>query len=193
LKEIIFQLVNFIIGVDTQMSKFSLKSFKYVASMTLLLSVIPFAPNAHAATVQYIQSQHSGKCLHIPGNDPANGVQLTQWDCISQSNVQWRVEYVGDGLYEIKSHATGKCAQVNEGSNANGAVISQWDCVDQPNVKWKLQRASGEYYYIINEQTGKCLHLHGGSIGRAVSNNSPITQWKCVNQSNVKWRIYSAR
>jgi hypothetical protein len=134
----------------------------------------------------YIQAQHSGKCLHVPGPGYDNGLQLTQWSCIPQSNVQWQIQRVGNsGEYKIKSASTGKCAQVNGGSSENGAVISQWDCVDQPNVKWVSRPLGDGYSHIINSQTGKCLHVNGGTQ----YDNEQITQWDCIDQPNVKWKF----
>ncbi len=136
----------------------------------------------------YIQAQHSGKCLHVPGPGYDNGLALTQWSCIPQSNVQWQIQRVGNsGEYKIKSASTGKCAQVNGGSSENGAVISQWDCVDQPNVKWVSRPLGDGYSHIINSQTGKCLHVNGNTQ----YDNEQITQWDCIDQPNVKWQFVS--
>ncbi len=134
----------------------------------------------------YIQAQHSGKCLHVPRSGTNNGLQLTQWSCIPQANVQWQIQRVGNsGEFKIKSASTGKCAQVNNGSSANGAVISQWDCVDQANVLWVSRPLEDGFSHIINSQTGKCLHVNGGTQ----NNNAPITQWDCIDQGNVKWKF----
>jgi hypothetical protein len=169
-------------------------------SLTTSISAIAIGlltlANASLAQAQpiYIKAQHSGKCLHIPassGNSFANGIQLTQWQCIPQRNVQWELENVGapeQPVYRIKSISTGKCAQVNGGSKANGAVISQWDCVKQPNVHWVLQPVGDNFVNIVNLQTNKCLQVDGLSQ----SNNAPISQWDCVDQPNVKWKIVNA-
>ena len=41
---------------------------------------------------------------------------------------------------------------------------------------------AADYVYLVNKNSKKCLHQHGGIN----SNGAPITQWDCINQSNVK-------
>jgi hypothetical protein len=155
---------------------------------SLLASTTPFAPSAQANSGQYIVAQHSGKCLHVHGGGDANGTQLTQWDCIPQGNVQWRIIPIGRGLHHIRSVGTGKCAHVHGGGNENGALITQWDCIRQGNVQWRLVPTGDGYYHIKNAQSGKCLHVHGGGN----ENAALITQWDCIQQGNVKWQITNA-
>lgn len=47
---------------------------------------------------------------------------------------------------------------------------------------------ASNYFYVIAKHSGKCLHQHGGTTG----NGDPITQWECVNQPNVLWKLRPA-
>jgi Ricin-type beta-trefoil lectin domain len=157
-----------------------------IAAIAMGAISLPAITLAQESAPVYIQAQHSNKCLHVPGPGSNNGLQLTQWSCISQANVQWKIQRVGNsGEYRIKSVSTGKCAQVNNASAANGAIISQWDCVDQPNVLWVSRPLEDGYSHIINSQTGKCLHVDGATQ----NNNGKITQWDCANLPNIKWKF----
>jgi hypothetical protein len=135
-------------------------------------------------TYYYIRAKHSNKCLHQHGGTHGNGDPITQWDCVDQPNVQWRIEpSPTPGYYFIKARHSDKCAHQHGGTYENGDPITQWDCVNQANVKWRIIPAGNNYYYIRVQHSGKCMHVHGGGWG----NGDPITQWSCINQPNVQW------
>jgi hypothetical protein len=135
-------------------------------------------------TYYYIRAKHSNKCLHQHGGVLDNGAPLTQWDCVDQGNVQWRIEpSPSPGYYFIKARHSDKCAHQHGGTYNNGDPITQWDCVDQANVKWRIIPAGNNYYYIKVQHSGKCMHVHGGGWG----NGDLITQWSCIDQPNVQW------
>lgn len=154
-----------------------------IAEQQVERTVIPRGQGVLAA--QYIQAQHSAKCLHLPGGNPNNGIQITQWDCLAQDNIRWEISSVGNGLYQIKSKQTNKCVYVDGGSSQNGAKIVQWDCVNQANGRWRLVKNNDGYSHIVNAQSGKCLHVNGAGN----ENNVAITQWDCIQQGNVKWKL----
>ncbi|HJQ60998.1 MAG TPA: RICIN domain-containing protein, partial [Vineibacter sp.] len=65
-----------------------------------------------------------------------NGAPITQWDCVNQANVYWRLAPADNNLYYIVNRASGKCMHVHGGKNENGALITQWECINQYNLKW---------------------------------------------------------
>lgn len=138
----------------------------------------------------FLQAKHSGKCAQVDEASNANGANISQWDCLNQDNVKWKWIKAGGGYVFLKAQHSGKCAQVNEASSANGASITQWDCVDQDNVKWAfrvVERSNGaKYYNIVNKASGKCMQVNEASM----VNHASISQWDCVNQDNVKWRLF---
>lgn len=150
-------------------------------------SEVAFANAAQAwvpVTYYYIRARHSNKCLHQHGGVLDNGAPLTQWDCVDQTNVQWRIEpSPTPGYYFIKARHSDKCAHQHGGTYNNGDPITQWSCVNQSNVKWRITPAGSGYYYIQVQHSGKCMHVHGGGSG----NGDLITQWSCINQPNVQW------
>lgn len=135
-------------------------------------------------TYYYIRAKHSDKCLHQHGGTLTNGGAITQWDCIDQGNVQWRIEpSPTPGYYFIKARHSDKCAHQHGGTYGNGDPITQWDCVNQGNLKWRIKHVGNNYYHIQVQHSGKCMHVHGGGWG----NGDAITQWTCINQPNVLW------
>jgi hypothetical protein len=134
----------------------------------------------------YIRAKHSGKCLHQHGATYGNGDPITQWDCVDQPNVQWKLEMSSEAnRYFIKVRHSGKCAHQHGATYENGDAITQWDCIEQPNVRWSFIPAGGDYYYIKVQHSGKCMHVHGGGN----DNGAAITQWECINAPNVLWSL----
>jgi hypothetical protein len=162
-----------------------------IAFASLAAPMLSMPSQAQPARDVFIRAKHSDKCLHITTGAQDNGLQATQWDCIKQNNVVWRLKPVPNdpGFYFIQVKSSDKCIQVDELSQANGARISQWDCVNQDNVKWKIVRANDGYNYIKAKHSNKCFHVHEASQ----ANNAAITQWDCVNQPNVQWKIQRVR
>jgi hypothetical protein len=132
-------------------------------------------------------SKQNGKCMHVHGGGKANGTNITLWDCVNQSNVQWRfVPTSEQGYLFLKARHSGMCAHVHGNANNNGGNITQWNCINQDNVKWSKKDLGDGYFQLIAKNSGKCAHVHGG--GNA--NGTNITQWDCsVNQDNLKWRV----
>jgi len=137
----------------------------------------------------FLKAKHSDKCAQVDRASQANGANISQYDCVNYDNVIWSWVEVGSGYVFLKAKHSGKCAQVDGASQANGANISQWDCVDQDNVKWGLKllpsRSAEKYYNIVNKGSGKCLQVDGAST----ANNANISQYDCLDQDNVKWRL----
>jgi hypothetical protein len=137
----------------------------------------------------FLRAKHSGKCAQVNGASTANGIAVSQWDCLDQSNVKWSWIEVDNGYVFLKAQHSNKCAQVDGASPANGAKISQWDCVNQDNVKWALKPVGSsngsKYYNIVNKATGKCMQVEGA----ANANGAKISQWDCVDQDNLKWAL----
>ncbi|WP_017653375.1 RICIN domain-containing protein [Fortiea contorta] len=152
------------------------------------LTFLPIVAHASNEGYRYIRVRHSDKCLHVNGNQGiGNGVAATQWQCVDQNNLKWKLEAApgGNDYYFIRSKFSDKCLQIDGASMDNGAAVTQWDCVNQNNVKWKFVSAGEGYFYIKAKHSDKCLQVDGGSL----ENGARISQWDCVNQSNVKWKV----
>jgi hypothetical protein len=161
----------------------------------LLLSLVMTALMSGPAMAQdyvFLRAKHSDKCAQVDDASLADGANISQYDCVNQDNVKWRWTDTGNGYLLLQAKHSGKCAQVDDASNANGANISQYSCVNQDNVKWtfKLVESTNgaKYYNIVNKASGKCLQVDNASR----ANGANISQYDCVDQDNVKWKISSA-
>ncbi|QKW18011.1 RICIN domain-containing protein [Kitasatospora sp. NA04385] len=128
-------------------------------------------------------ARHSGKCLTVPENNSANGIQADQWTCIGALNQQWRVEDAGSGYVRVIAQHSGRCLNVSGASTANNAPIIQWDCVGATNEQWKLEDVGSGYYRLIARHSGKCLNVDGAST----ANSARLIQYTCVGASNEQF------
>src|SRR5262245_23117418 len=109
--------------------------FIFGISATLLLTC-----SSEATAEQYfLKSKHSHKCLHQNGYTQGNGDPITQWECVSQPNVEVEILPNMDGTIFLQFVHSQKCVHVHGNSIQNDTPITQWDCIDQGNVKWYLE------------------------------------------------------
>lgn len=162
----------------------------------LSLFVLSHASAQAQSSYHLFEAMNSRKCAHVQAASMANGATISQWECRSFNGLdlpkyfQWDKIGVGGGYFMLRARHSDKCVQVNQASKENGMPITQWDCLrDQRHFHWKQElaenRAGDQYYYIVNRHSGKCMHVHGG--GR--ENGALITQWDCIDQSNLKWSV----
>lgn len=140
-----------------------------------------------------IINYRSDKCLEIPGNSAANGVQLDQWDCYAtrKMNEDWYLDYVSNTQFRIRNRQTGKCLNVKGASRASNTPIIQWDCGNYPNELFLLSRAIGNspagVYNIVsamnlNTMDGQVLTVHGNSTARGAKVETFVVVTEALNQ-----------
>jgi Ricin-type beta-trefoil lectin domain-like len=140
----------------------------------------------------FIIAMHSQKCAQVDGASQDDGATISQWQCLQQSNVLWHYQDGGPGFFFLQANHSRKCAIVLDDtpqfSQNNGAPISQWTCdLGNPlaNFLWHQRPAGGGYFYIVNKASNKCMQVDGASN----DDGATISQWDCVDQPNVKWKI----
>jgi hypothetical protein len=122
-----------------------------------------------AQAQEYLQNG-LGRCLHIPQETRANGVQLRTWDCIDKPHLKWfqitnaadlpgiqLPQFFADEFWLANDH-TDKCLAVHAGQKHDGAWVVQWDCSVDSNFRWKWFG----YGQLMHVQSGKCLHAASG-------------------------------
>jgi hypothetical protein len=171
---------------------------RLLQALTALLTlaavvVLPELPAAASFGYTNIIGLQSGKCINVPNNNSANGVQLIIYTCAnpSTSNETW---FFDDdirspntpGYYNIQNQQTGKCLTQKGASTAVNQPIIQYDCNRGTNEQWYTQKVySGppDWYYIRNEHGGLCLAVKGGLTG----NGQPLLQFTCNGGDNELW------
>jgi len=134
-----------------------------------------------------------GTYMHVQGGKAGEGVDITTWELVDQSNLQWQIQPVaGKPGYFFVSSAIDPNFVLHQHGNSknNGDKCTLWNrnAANQPNMWVTFEPASGDWWNIKFAHSGKCAHVHGGVKG----NGTQITQWDAVDQPNLKWRFVSA-
>lgn len=130
-----------------------------------LIAGLAFAESAKAQN--YVRDGF-GKCMHVPQESRANGVQLRTWDCINKAHLKWEKTLLlidlnpdaGRQYFWLKNNLTGKCAAVHRGKHHDGSPVVQWDCESSLHFQWAELGNTGR---IIHRESQKCLHSASGS------------------------------
>jgi len=136
-------------------------------------------------------ARHSGKCLSLSGNNPANSTPMLQWDC-SPNPVPWDgqvfslipVEPAAQ-YFLLKVNSSGRCLDVYGISPYDGGIVDQYDCIGAANQQWDIVPIAGQppYEAFIARHSGKCLDV----AGRSTANGAQIVQWACYWGGNQQW------
>ncbi|MBC7532049.1 MAG: RICIN domain-containing protein [Oligoflexus sp.] len=118
-------------------------------------------------------ARNSGKCVDVPWASVDNGVNLQQVTCNGNDAQKFRVQDVGNGLYQLVSVNSGKC--VDADGAGEGGKIQQWDCGNQDNQKVRLIDATDGSKQIVFAHDNKCFDIAGPSV----DDGALAHQWTC--------------
>ncbi|HKE17574.1 MAG TPA: RICIN domain-containing protein [Kofleriaceae bacterium] len=116
----------------------------------------------------------SGRCLDVPNQSTANGVQPVIWDCNGGANQQW-TQLPGGALQVYGT----KCLDVLDHNTAPGSAVAIWDCTGGANQRWTFN-ADGT---IVGAESGLCLDVNG----QGTANGTRVQIWTCNGGSNQRW------
>lgn len=122
-------------------------------------------------------SAYSGKCLDIKDHSMANGGQLIQWDCTTQTNQKFRAIGTPAAGFTLATIESKLCLQVEKEANENGNLFRQDLSCDPKKRVFKIVKSSGQTMKIVRTVNGvdKCLDISGPTP----DNNAPIHLWDC--------------
>jgi hypothetical protein len=120
-------------------------------------------------------SGYAGKCLHVPGNNPLDGMPIEMTACDGSAGERWTM--ASDGTIR----ALGKCLDVMGDPAADGARIQLFACRGTAGQQWRFT-AGGD---LINPGAGKCLDVRDFNLG----DGAALQLWTCVGGVNQKWSV----
>ena len=120
-----------------------------------------------------IRGVGSGRCIDIPGANPADGARLQVYDCNNSAAQRWSTNANGTVT------ALGKCIDAAGAGTADGTAIQLYTCNGSNAQRFTLN-ASGD---LVNTVSGKCVDVVGAGTG----NGSALQLWTCTGGSNQKW------
>lgn len=120
-----------------------------------------------------LRGTESGRCVDVPGANPADGTRLQVHDCNGTAAQQWTTG--SDGTLR----ALGKCMDTAGAGTANGTPVQLYSCNGTNAQKFTLS-AAGD---LVNIGANKCVDVadHG------TANGSQLQLWECTGGANQKW------
>jgi ricin-type beta-trefoil lectin protein len=144
----------------------------------------PAAPSGHAATSRPARpvtgpvgaiSGYPGKCLHVPGDYPADGIPVEMRACDGSPGENWTM--ASDGTVR----AFGKCLGVVGDQAANGTGVQLSACRGAAGQQWHFTAGRD----LVNPHADKCLDV----TDFAVTDGARLQVWTCVGGPNQKWSV----
>ncbi|GIE83829.1 glycoside hydrolase family 16 protein [Actinoplanes regularis] len=120
-----------------------------------------------------LRSNLNGRCIDIPGANPADGARLQMYDCNGTNAQQWT--FNSDGTLR----AMGKCMDPAGGALANGTPIQLVTCNGNPVQRFTLSGAGD----LVNLSANRCVDIKDNNA----ANGAQLQLWDCGGTPNQKW------
>lgn len=120
-----------------------------------------------------LRGTESGRCIDVPGANPADGIRLQVYDCNGTAAQLWT--FGSDGTVR----ALGKCMDVAGAGTANGTAVQLYTCNGTNAQKFTVS-AAGD---LVNTGANKCVDV----VNHGTANGSQLQLWGCSGGANQKW------
>ncbi len=128
---------------------------------------------------------NNNKVLDIPGAKKENGLNLQLWESNSTNAQKFKLNYVGEGYYEIETTCSGKVLDVEALGKKAGTRVIQYTRNNGNNQKWMIKDAGGGYYYLVSKCNGLCLDVAASET----ANGTKIQVWDPNNTNAQKFKF----
>jgi Ricin-type beta-trefoil lectin domain len=117
------------------------------------------------------------RCMDLPWEDFASGVDVQQFPCNYNLNELWYLDYsdLSSTRPRVVSAVSGRCLDVEWGDPTPGRALQQFDCHTGPNQKFE-RRASGNLVPDSGIAANLCMSVNGGPTTAAAA----ISQQVCL-------------
>jgi Ricin-type beta-trefoil lectin domain len=120
-------------------------------------------------------SGYAGKCLHVPGDKPVDGIPVEMIGCDGGPGERWTV--ASDGTVR----AFGKCLEIVGDQVVDGAAVRLSTCNGGPGQQWRFTAGRD----LVNPKADKCLDVRDFNL-----NDGALVQlWTCAGGPNQKWSV----
>jgi beta-glucanase (GH16 family) len=126
-----------------------------------------------APTGSALRSNLSGRCIDIPGANPADGTLAQMYDCNGSAAQLWAFQ--SDGTLR----AMGKCMDPAGGALTNGTPIQIVTCNGNPVQRFTLSSAGD----LVNISANRCVDIKDNNL----ANGAQLQLWDCAGTANQKW------
>ena len=125
------------------------------------------------------------KALDIAGASCEDEANLQLWTKNNTDAQKFKINYVGEGYYELEACCSGKVLDVAGAENRCGANVWQYQKNNTNAQKWLIKRAGNGYYYIVS----KCNGLYLDVSGAETKDGTNVHVWNFNGTKAQKFRI----
>ena len=151
------------------------------------VSSIKIVPNGitNVAGIYYIQNRNSGLYMDSWGANSNDGSNLAQGTYNGNTNQQFQLEHLGDGVYKIIVVSCSKVLDIDAIKTSDGANVQQWTYFGSANQQFIVVDAGNGFYKLIAKHSGKMVEVAGAGM----NNGDNIQQWTNFNQLCGHWNF----
>jgi hypothetical protein len=120
-------------------------------------------------------SGYAGKCLHVPGDNPVDGIPVEMTACDGSAGERWVM--ASDGTVR----ALGKCLEALGDQTADGTRIQISACRGGAAQQWRVTAGRD----LVNPDADKCLDVKDFNA----ADGAALQLWTCVGGVNQKWSV----
>ena len=107
----------------------------------------------------------TGMCLAVPGSSINEGSPIIQWRCTSGKEQKWRLQMIGNNLYQFINVNSGLALDVVDNSSVSGSAVEQRSIVDEAYQAWSVLINTDGTYRILNNGNNLALGIQGAAEG----------------------------
>lgn len=157
-------------------------------TLTVSYTTTTETPGIMSGAVYYLRNQNSDRYLDADKNTG----NLIQYSYHGELNQQWKVTYIGTGLYTIKClyyPHNGKVLSVENSSNTNGANISLSTYTGASSQRWRILRNyTGGYSLMPAISSSKVMDVNG----QYTTDYANIHLWDYHREDSQRWAFERA-
>jgi hypothetical protein len=174
-------------GANTNGLQLQISSCNAGPSQSFVLGSISTTITA-GAWYQAINAR-SGMCVTNPASTVTNGAPLTQANCGSLLNQEWRFQSVNGYQAVYSGNASPLVWDDTNWSTANGSPMQLWAWSNNSNEEWTPKLQSNWLWTFAVLTSGDCLDNAG-----SLSSGTRMTQWSCTTgNSNQQFELVRVR
>lgn len=151
------------------------------------------AQNIISGEVYYVKNKFSGKYLDVEHGVDANGTNVSQYQYNGKVNQKWKVNYVGNGLYNlIPMCSSTRMLDVYNANDFQRANVDIWiDGNQSPARRFALALNTDSYSFRLLSQCSN--YTRAVTVeGKSCSNGANVFQFAYNGTTNDEWILQPA-
>lgn len=151
------------------------------------------AQNINSGEIYFVKNKNSGKYLDVEHGVDANGTNVSQYQYNGKTNQKWKVNYVGNGLYNlIPMCSSTRMLDIYNANDFQRANVDIWiDGNQSPARRFAIVLNQDGYSYRLLSQCSN--YTRAVTVeGRSCTNGANVFQYTYNGTTNDEWILQPA-